>query len=188
MEHTERIELLLQSIASSLQTIAYPKQTKTLGFCDPPSGAMYIFCNRNNGGNWYSLDENSKPVVIEHKAIEGYLRQLTFEKVERRRDEVSKLRIVIEADRRYTLECGSSTQFSKGFLSAIALLTPEAIAQQTIIIAPSPSTESEEVLFCNVYIGGQRIHAPYDSQTDFKVVARTACEMVKIATEKSNAQ
>jgi hypothetical protein len=184
------IEVLLASIAASLEAIAHPQQSaKALGFCEAPRESLYVFCNRKHGGVWYSLDENSNPTVIEHGALEGYLKDLKFEKVSRKAgrnaEEVSKLHIVIEGDRRYTLECGAQTQFSKGVLSAIATLTPEAISKQTITLVPSPSTDSDDVLFCNVYTGGQRIYAPYDSQTDFRKVAGTALNMVELANPKA---
>ncbi len=171
--NTEQIELLLASIAASLETIAHPKSTKALGFCEAPRGTTYVFCNRKNGGIWYTLNEQSQPVNIEHQALEGYIRKLEFKKTMRRNEETVKLHCYIEGDRPYVLESSATAHFSKGLLSAIAMMTPEQI-REPIILCPQASTENAEVLFCNIYQGGSQIFAPYDDQTDFKVVARTA--------------
>ncbi|MGB8700530.1 MAG: hypothetical protein WCD18_14030 [Thermosynechococcaceae cyanobacterium] len=71
----------------------------------------------------------------------------------------------MEADTHYTLESGHDSLFSKGLLSAIAA-TASSDLRQPIAIEVQPA-ENETVLFCNVYANSQRVHAPFDAQTDW---------------------
>jgi hypothetical protein len=78
------------------------------------------------------------------------------------------------------LEGSAKAHFCKGLLSAIAFLTPEQL-RQPLTIVPQPSTENAEVLFCNVYQDDKQVFAPYDDQTDWKRVSRTAIDGVRVA-------
>ncbi|WP_242054296.1 hypothetical protein [Nostoc sp. FACHB-888] len=84
-------ELLKQLIAS----INKPK----LGL-HSDAGSSKIYCNRHNGSLWYTLN-NSEASAITQTALTGYLRELKFEKCERRGKEVYKLLITIQADVRF---------------------------------------------------------------------------------------
>lgn len=151
-----------------------------MGFGDAPKSEQWIFCNRGNGGCWYSLDADSNPVVLPHGSLTGYIRQLEFTKAIRRNKECWKLHATIEADRVYILESAHDSHFSKGLLSAIALLPPDALARP-ITIAPSASRQNEEVLFCNVWIDGAEVLAPYSEATNWKQIGRLAVDVVKVA-------
>jgi hypothetical protein len=176
------MEQLLQSILTELQQIrldlAPTKQA--LGFGEAPRSEVWVFCNREKGGLWYGLDGQGKAVNIEHSALTGYIRKLEFTRPLRRGEETDKLSCVIEGDRFYVLESGASVQFSKGLLNAVAIMTPEALLQP-ITIVPEASTKNEEVLFCNIYQENQQIFAPYNDQTDWRKVSRTAIDLVKAA-------
>jgi hypothetical protein len=175
----------LDAIAQSLHQIAQsmvPKQT--LGFGPAPKSQVYVFCNRKNGGVWYHLDDRSQPINIEHPALTGYVRKLEFKETVRRNEKSHKLHCYIEADKLYVLESSATAHFSKGLLSALAFLSPQAL-QQPITIHPQASTENAEVLFCNVYEGDHQIFAPYDDQTDWKRVSRGAIDNVKAANIES---
>jgi hypothetical protein len=175
----------LAAIAQSLHQIAQamvPKQT--LGFGPAPKSQVYVFCNRKNGGVWYHLDDRSQPINIEHPALTGYVRKLEFKETVRRNEKSHKLHCYIEADKLYVLESSATAHFSKGLLSALAFLSPQAL-QQPITIHPQASTENAEVLFCNVYEGDRQIFAPYDDQTDWKRVSRGAIDNVKAANVES---
>jgi hypothetical protein len=175
----------LDAIAQSLHQIAesmVPKQT--LGFGPAPKSQVYVFCNRKNGGVWYHLDDRSQPVNIEHPALTGYVRKLEFKETVRRNEKSHKLHCYIEADKLYVLESSATAHFSKGLLSALAFLSPQAL-QQPITIYPQASTENAEVLFCNVYEGDRQVFAPYDDQTDWKRVSRGAIDNVKAANVES---
>jgi hypothetical protein len=172
----------LKTIAEALTQIAASKapSKQGLGFGPAPKGQSYVFCNRNHGGIWYTLDENSKPVNIEHKALTGYIRKLEFKETIRRNEKSHKLHCYIEGDQLYVLEGSATAHFSKGLLSAIASLAPSQL-KQPITLVPSPSTETAEVLFCNLYEGDKQVFAPYNDETDWKKVSRAALDVVKAA-------
>jgi hypothetical protein len=174
---------ILQAIAHELQQIAKalaPATQQTLGFGAAPKSQVYVFCNRNNGGAWYTLDSDSRPVIIEQPALTGIIRKLEFKETVRRNEKSHKLHCYIEADQLYMLEGSAKAHFSKGLLSAIAFLTPEQLTQPLTIV-PQPSTENGEVLFCNIYQNDKQIFAPYDDQTDWKLTSRAAIDGVRCA-------
>jgi hypothetical protein len=172
----------LASIAQELRQIkeALAPTKQVLGFGAAPKNQVYVFCNRKNGGLWYTLNSESQPVNIEHSALTGVIRKLEFKETVRRGEKSHKLHCYIEADQLYVLEGSAVAHFSKGLLSAIAFLSPEQL-RQPLTIVPQPSTENAEVLFCNVYQGDKQVFAPYDDQTDWKRVSRTAIDGVKAA-------
>jgi hypothetical protein len=161
---------ILQAILDSLNK---PK----LGFTDD-AGTIYIYCNRQHGYLWYSLDADRKPVSIESAALTGYLDDLKFEKVERRGKEVYKLLVKIRADRTYILESGHDSQFSKGVIAAIATLAPENL-RQPITIKPSAG-DDESVLFARLYLGNETIKSNYNENSDFRALSKQALEVVRL--------
>jgi hypothetical protein len=177
----------LNAIALELRRIADAKAPRQLlGFGPAPKSQVYVFCNRKHGGVWYSLDDKSHPINIEHPALTGIIRKLEFKETIRRNEKSHKLHCYIEADRLYVLESSATAHFSKGLLNAIALLTPSEL-KQMVTIVPQPSTENPEVLFCNLYQGDKQVFAPYDEQTDWKRVSRTAIDAVKAANDEAPA-
>jgi hypothetical protein len=176
----------LQAIAHHLHRIADAKlpAKQALGFGPAPKSQVYVFCNRNHGGIWYSLNSESKAVNIEHPSLTGYIRKLEFAKVQRRGSDVSKLHCTIEADHTYILESAHDSNFSKGLINAIAFLSPAEL-RQPLTIVPQPSAQTAEVLFCNVYQGDEQVFAPYDDQTDWKLASRAAIDAVKAANPEA---
>jgi hypothetical protein len=192
MTQPTKLERIAQDIADNLNTIARAiakpsDETQALGFGPKPGGQQYVFCNRSKGGLWYSLDADSKPVVIEHEAITGYILKLEFVEVERRKADTLKLRIHLRADKLYVLESGSTSNFAKGVLSAIAKMSPNDL-MEPITFVPVPSTESEEVLFCNLYLGSHQVMGEYNSQTDWEAVNHRAIAVVNEANGHSQQQ
>jgi hypothetical protein len=151
-----------------------------LGFGNAPRSEQWIFCNRKHGGLWYSLDANNCPIVLPHGSLTGYFRKLEFTQAKRRNQECWKLHATIEADRTYILESGHDSHFSKGLLSAIATLPPEALSRP-ITIVPQASTQVAEVLFCNVWVEGAEVLAPYSEASNWREIGRTAVDAVKTA-------
>ncbi|MHC5914279.1 MAG: hypothetical protein ACYTXE_25540 [Nostoc sp.] len=164
-------ELLKQLVA----TINKPK----LGL-HSEAGSCKIYCNRQHGGLWYTL--NGEPSDVPQTALTGYLKELRFENTERRKKETCKLLITMQADRTYILESGYDTHFSKSLLTAIATLTPEQL-YSPITLQPTPGTTDESVLFCRVWVGSELIKASYGEETDWKATARQALDVVKAASE-----
>jgi hypothetical protein len=182
MTEAEALEKILKEL-QQLRADLVPTQQK-LGFGPVPKSEVWIFCNREKGGLWYSLDSQGQAVNIEHPALTGYIRKLEFTKPVRRGEETDKLNCIIEGDKFYVLESGAAVQFSKGLLNAIASLSPETL-KQPITIVPEPSTKNDEVLFCNIYQGDEQVFAPYDEQTNWRKVSRTAIDAVKTANSEA---
>ncbi len=182
MTEAEALEKILKEL-QQLRADLVPTQQK-LGFGPVPKSEVWVFCNREKGGLWYSLDSQGQAVNIEHPALTGYIRKLEFTKPVRRGEETDKLNCIIEGDKLYVLESGAAVQFSKGLLNAIASLPPEAL-KQPITIVPEPSTKNDEVLFCNIYQGDEQVFAPYDEQTNWRKVSRTAIDAVKAANSEA---
>ena len=160
-------ELLKQLVAS----INKPK----LGL-HSEAGSSKIYCNRHNGSLWYTLN-NSEASAITQTALTGYLRELKFEKCERRGKEVYKLLITVQADRTYILESGHDTQFAKCILAAVASLTPEQL-YTPLTLQPQPGTD-ESVLFCRVWVGSELIMASYGEDTNWREISKQALEICK---------
>jgi len=144
------------------------------------AGSCKIYCNRHNGSLWYTLN-NGEPSAIAQTALTGYLREIKFEKCERRGKEVYKLLATILADRTYILESGHDTHFAKGLLAAIALLTPQQL-YSPVTIQPQPGTD-ESVLFCRVWIGSELVMTNYNEQTDWRETSKQALAVVRAAAE-----
>jgi hypothetical protein len=178
----------LEAIAQQLQklTEALAPTKQLLGFGEAPKSETYVFCNRNNGGVWYTLNEQNQPNIIEQQALTGYVRKLEFSKVQRRGKETCKLRCTIQAECTYVLESAHDSNFSKGMISAIAFLSPKEL-RESITVVPQASTQSAEVLFCNIYQDGKQVFAPYDDQTDWKLAARAAIDAVLVANDEAPA-
>jgi hypothetical protein len=171
----------LQAIAHHLGRIADAQSPakQTLGFGAAPKNQVYVFCNRKNGGLWYTLSEQNKPVIIEQPALTGYIRKIDFKETVRRNEKSHKLHCYVEADKNYILESGHDSLFSKGLLSAIAAAYPLDLREPvTIEVQPA---DNESVLFCNVYINGKRIISSFDDQTDWKLTSRAAIDGVRVA-------
>lgn len=167
-----RQESLLQQLITSINK---PK----LGLHND-AGTCKIYCNRQHGFLWYTLSDGN-PTPITAIALTGYVKQLRFEKVERRGREVHKLLTTIEGDKLYILESGHDSHFSKGLLSAIAILTPQQL-HQPITISPQAG-DDDNVLFCRVYVESELIKALYSDATDWRATARKAIDNVKALTE-----
>ncbi|MBD2248813.1 hypothetical protein [Nostoc sp. FACHB-888] len=145
------------------------------------AGSSKIYCNRHNGYLWYTLS-NGEAIAVAQTALTGYLRELKFEKCERRGKEVYKLLVTIQADRIYILESGHETHFAKGLLAAIATLAPEQL-YSPITLQPQPGTTDESVLFCRVWVNSELIMASYNEQSDWRKISKQAIAVTKAANE-----
>lgn len=178
LDSSNLAEILAVALAEQtnlLQQILNKLDRPQLGFHDG-AGAMRVYANRSNGGLWYTITDG-QPQIINHTALTGYLTDISFPKVERRGKECVKLQITMQGDRTYLIEAGHDSHFSKGFLSAVALLLPSQV-QSPITLSPQAG-EDDSVLFCRVYSGGQLVKGPYDDGTDFRLVAMAAIAAVR---------
>lgn len=151
---------------------------ETLGFVEPPV-TLRIFANRKNPPHlWYSI-KDGEIVGLPTTALRGYLKQIKFETKERRGKPVTKLEIHLMGDRPYIVESGYDSQFSKGFLAAIATLSHKQL-EQPITLVPYAG-DDDVVLFCRVYLGAEPVKAQYSEQTDWRRVAEQALGTVRVA-------
>jgi hypothetical protein len=169
--------VLLQQIVDVLkQQAAVPPampRKYALGFGESPR-PKYIYCNRSQGGLWYSLadDANRTPQPISHPALTCLVDRLEFKQVERRGRETWKTHLHVRSDRLYILESGYDSNFSRSLISALAVMT--ALQLQQPITIEAQAADTEEVLFCRVYANGELVFAPWDEQTDWRKIARRA--------------
>lgn len=161
-----------------LQRIALKLEQPKLGLHNG-GGMTIIYANRQHGSLWYRLGSDRNPVGIEETALTGYCTKIEFPRVERRGKEVAKLQITIQGDRPYIVECGYDSNFAKGFLATIALMSPFQL-RQPITICPSPG-DDDKVLFCRVYQNGLPIFASYGEDTDWRLTAKAAIDAVSTA-------
>ena len=140
---------------------------------------LYMYAHRANGNKlWFQLID-SEPHEL-RPSLTGYLKAIEFPKVERRGKECCKLNITISAHRPVVIECGHDSTFGKGFLLAIASLTPAQL-QQPITLEAQPGTQDESVLFCNLWLGSKQVFLQWDDSTDWRAVAKQAMANVKAA-------
>lgn len=174
------IEKQSEILAAILERMESPK----LGLHSDPIGSIVIYANRRNGGLWYRLDGKT-PIVIEQTALTGYLTKIEIVDITRDGEVVSKLRITMECERLYLLECGANTTFAKGFLLAIATMAEELKdgLKKPISIVPQAGTREgkaeNSALLCQVFVGGKLVltSSKY-SDVDWDAIARLAIENV----------
>ncbi len=171
--------LLTQQNALLQQLIDLLQQKQPLGFSEAPR-PRYIYCNRSQNGLWYWLNDAREVVQIPQTALTCLIDKLEFKQVERRGKETWKIHLHVRADRRYILEAGYDSNFSKSLLSALSVMTPQQL-QQPITIELQ-AAEADEVLFCRVYANGELVFAPWDESTTWKVVAKRAIANVDLAS------
>ncbi|MCU0524623.1 MAG: hypothetical protein MUF72_07335 [Elainella sp. Prado103] len=170
--------LLAQQNTLLQQLIDLLQQKQPLGFSEPPY-PRYIYCNRSNHCLWYWLNEGREVVPIPHTALTCLVEKLEFKQVERRGKDTWKIHLHVRADRRYILEAGYDSNFSKSLLSVLSVLTPQQL--QHPLTLEVQAADADEVLFCRVYVNGELIFAPWDDHTSWKVVAKRAITNVEAA-------
>lgn len=173
--------LLTQQNVLLQQLIDLLQQKQPLGFSEAPR-PRYIYCNRSQNCLWYWLNDAREVMHIPQTALTCLIEKLEFKQVERRGKDTWKIHLHVRADRRYVLEAGYDSNFSKSLLSALSVMTPQQL-QQPITIEVQ-AADSEEVLFCRVYASGELVFAPWDESTSWKVVAKRAIANVDLASNR----
>ena len=158
-------QLIAQQNALLQQLVNTLSQKQPLGFGDSPR-PQFIYCNRSNNCLWYWLNDAREVVPIPQTALTCYVEKLEFRQLERRGKDTWKTHLHVRSDRRYTLEAGYDSNFSKSLLCALAGLMPHQLQQPMTIEAQA--ADSDEVLFCRVYTNGEPVFAPWDEQADWR--------------------
>jgi len=168
---------LLSEILEELRTERQP-----LGF-GPSPRPVFIYCNRTRDCLWYTLSEDSSRTIqpIQADALTGIITQIETVEVTRRGKATEKLHVHVKADRRYVLESGIDSNFSRALLHPLSLIPVEKL-KLPITIAVEPG-ESEEVLFCRIYnpVTGEAAFAPWDASTNWAQVLERAIAKVEAA-------
>lgn len=173
---------LLAQILEVLQS-----QSKPLGF-GPSPRPIYVYCNRTRDCLWYTLSEDANRTIqpIHEDALTGLITKIEVVEVTRRGKAVEKLHVHVKAARKYILESGVDSNFSRALLHPLSLIPVEKL-RLPITIAVEPG-ESEEVLFCRIYnpITGEAAFAPWDASTDWSQVLERAMAKVEAATSTAS--
>jgi hypothetical protein len=157
-------ELLVDILAELRRSRSQP-----LGFGHPPK-ARFIFANRQyNDCLWYFwLGDKNTHEPIEHTALTGTIEKLEIEEKTFRGKPDPKVNLHIRADRPYVIQAGFDTLFAKGLLFSLdALSKGELSGVVTIAVEPG---ETEQVLFCRVYVGDRSVFAPYEESVNWHQV------------------
>jgi hypothetical protein len=72
MTEAEALEKILQELQQLRADLTPTHQS--LGFGPAPKSEVWVFCNREKGGLWYTLDSQGQAINIEHPALTGYIR------------------------------------------------------------------------------------------------------------------
>ena len=175
LQQISQQNLLLQQLVDLL------RQKQPLGFSEAPR-PRYIYCNRSQNCLWYWLNDSREAMPILQTALTCVVEKLEFKQVERRGKDTWKVHLHVRADRRYILEAGYDSNFSKSLLSALSVITAPQLSQPLTIEVQA--ADSEEVLFCRVYANGELVFAPWDDSTTWKVVAKRAIANVDAANAR----
>ena len=172
---------LLREQNALLRALLAAQDKPALGFRDrPPGSPQWVFIGRHGDDCWYTLDKDSQPVPIAHRALTGWVIGLSFEKVTRRGKDVQKLNVTLKTDAHtYILSTGHDTCFAKSLLTSLAIVTPDQLQQPiTLCVAPG---EDESIVWCRLY-APEYVKAPqFDQDTDFRPIAQTAIATVRSA-------
>lgn len=173
---------LLQEILAELQA-----SHKSLGF-GPSPRPIYVYCNRTRDCLWYTLSEDTSRSIqpIAEDALTGIVTKIETVEVTRRGKAVEKLHVHVKADRKYILESGVDSNFSRALLHPLSLIPVEKL-RMPITIAVEPG-ESDEVLFCRIYnpATGEAAFAPWDASTNWDQVLERAIAKVESAVSQSS--
>ena len=168
---------ILQAILDELRT-----SKQKLGFGHPPK-ARYIYANRQfSNCLWYYWNgAKNEHEPIELNALTGIVERLEIEEKEFRGKPDYKVNLHILADRKYVIQAGLETLFTKGLLYTLSKL-PTLAFSQAITIAVEPG-ETEQVLFCRIYnpSTGQAVYAPYSEDTNWQAVTQRAIAKIDAA-------
>ncbi|MEM9217168.1 MAG: hypothetical protein AAGD25_22835 [Cyanobacteria bacterium P01_F01_bin.150] len=168
---------MLYRIAELLGAIAnQPAKSEPLGFVQPPR-PTWIYANRTQGDRWYWRTPTGEYELCPTAALSGRLVKLEFREVTRRQQPVWKLWATLEADRTYIIEAGKDSVFSKSLLSAISVLQP-ADLNNVVTIEVCPADQNQESMFCNFYLGGDRIYRKWGEDPDWNDIAQKAMMLV----------
>lgn len=143
-----------------------------------------VFANvtKGKGDGWYTLQDDV--ATTQPPIFRGRILNIRFPKVERRGKEVCKFHLVMQAaGRTVTFESGHSCFFSKTVLSALALATPEVLAQpiQLATFIKVLNTGDKTLAVSLRDSLGNRLSCDWTNTDDWKSIATVAIANVEAA-------
>ena len=123
-----------------------------LGLGPSPKPQFLYVSTEHFAQGWHFWDHGAGvPYEVGEPALTGYVRKV--EVVERTRRGESKLKLdlhVHAGPRRYIVEAGLDTHFSRSMLAALARLQPRHFLRP-LVVAVEPGTAEAKVVFGNLY-------------------------------------
>jgi hypothetical protein len=132
-----------------------------------------VFVNDRYNCTWYRM-EGDNHVPIKANFLYGRIANLD---IKPRKDEgrpSHHLYVTVEADRRYLLQTGYNNHFAKGFLAAVARMTPVQL-REPVWIQPQ---KTGKTTLCNIKQHDVLIKSYYNNQSDWRAIAIQATKNV----------
>lgn len=169
-DELRRTNELLQQLVTILS-----RRPVKLGFQES-TRYFYINAVRCSGYLWYEVPPEKEPIPFKQDSFVGYLLRINSPDVSRREKEVKKFHLYMESEDGvvFRFEAGWGSQTAKSIISVIAALTPEQI-KQPIKLSPYLGTD-KSVVFIDIQVGGEKIFAPYNKQTDWDALYQVALQ------------
>jgi len=161
---------LLERIATALE-VANPAPV-SVGFGNPPT-PEYIFVSNEGDYLWYFYDaDKNQHIAINQKALTGVIKELRITHKEFKGKEQTKLDVHVVADKPYVLRSGLETFFAKGLLLGLNTLDEQKI-KSPLTISVAPGRDAAKVVFCNLYLGRERIKTELNPDADWaEIIAK----------------
>lgn len=144
---------------------------EALGFCDPPS-ATWLYANRQYSDClWYFWDKSiqgeDKHIAPPKNAIKAIVLKVSVKEGEYRNKPAHKLRVKVQADKLYVIECGLETMTAQTLIAGL-FAVPDFNQRVTIV---AEAGETEQVLFCRVFDhDGNYLRTETDENTDYSLL------------------
>lgn len=162
-QYLQQQNTLLQQQNQLLERLVNVMDQGVIGLCDPPFPS-YIYVGLEGNSLWYFFDlETKEKMLIEKRAITGYLQDIRIRTVKT----VLKFEIVLQAEQPYVIRSGEDTTFSRGFLLALNTLDPTEINKKITIVVQPPDQSDKKSVFCRLYVGNDNKFAKWNA--DIKI-------------------
>lgn len=179
MDNEQQILSFLERIAIATEAALRP--TAREGFF-AYSKTVFANVTKGNGDGWYTVQDGI--TVTELPIFRGQVLNINFPTVERRGQDVRKFHLVMQANgKTVTFESGHNCFFSKTMLSALALVSPEVLAQpiQLATFVKKLDTGDKTLAASIRDCDGNKLSCDWTNDDDWKSIAALAIANVEAA-------
>lgn len=145
------------------------EQGRPLGF-GKRQEPTFIFIRHSPESLWYSRDRReAENVPIPERDLTGYLKNVwRYDRTDQNSGErVPKLMLEIHADKRYVIQTGLETNFSKSLLAGMLELNPEALLKPlTLVVEDNAGGTGRPTVFARIEVEGVRIMPSFDKRVN----------------------